>query len=170
MNDPMIGPSIAVIGGGAVGLETAEFLAAKGTLTPEAMHFLFMYEAETVERLRELCTRGTKKVTVFEMLPKAAAEVGRSTRWVLMGSVKRYGIEVITGAKSDLPEGRHGHLRAQRRSRIDAVRRHRERGRLPAGAEGRRRHGKNRHTLSPSSATRKRSAGSTRRSTTGSWR
>lgn len=98
-NDPMIGPSIAVIGGGAVGLETAEFLAAKGTLPPEAMHFLFMYEAETVERLRELCTRGTKKVTVFEMLPKAAGDVGRSTRWVLMGSVKRYGIEVITGAR-----------------------------------------------------------------------
>jgi len=97
--DPMIGPSIAVIGGGAVGLETAEFLAAKGTLPAEAMHFLFMYEAETVERLRELCTRGTKKVTVFEMLPKAARDVGRSTRWVLMGSVERYGIDIITGAK-----------------------------------------------------------------------
>ncbi|MBN1495639.1 MAG: FAD-dependent oxidoreductase [Spirochaetes bacterium] len=98
-NDPMIGPSIAVIGGGAVGLETAEFLAAKGTLPAEAMHFLFMYDAETVERLRELCIRGTKKVTVFEMLPKAAGDVGRSTRWVLMGSVKRYGIDIITGAK-----------------------------------------------------------------------
>ena len=42
---------------------------------------------------------GTKKVTIFEMLPKAAGDVGRSTRWVLMGSVKRYGIDVITGAK-----------------------------------------------------------------------
>ncbi|HOD15013.1 MAG TPA: FAD-dependent oxidoreductase [Spirochaetota bacterium] len=99
MYDPPLGRDIAVIGGGAVGLETAEFLAAKGTLTPEAMHFLFMYEAETIERLRDLCTRGTKKLTIFEMLPKAAAEVGRSTRWVLMGSVKRYGITVYTGAK-----------------------------------------------------------------------
>ncbi len=98
-NDPMLGTNIAVIGGGAVGLETAEFLAAKGTLTAEAMHFLFLYEAETIERLRELCTKGTKKVTIFEMLPKAAGDVGRSTRWVLMGSVKRYGIDVITGAK-----------------------------------------------------------------------
>ncbi|HOT45593.1 MAG TPA: FAD-dependent oxidoreductase [Spirochaetota bacterium] len=104
-NDPMLGTNIAIIGGGAVGLETAEFLAAKGTLPAEAMHFLFLYEAETVERLRELCTRGTKKVTVFEMLPKAAAEVGRSTRWVLMGSVKRYGIEVITGAKVNSLKG-----------------------------------------------------------------
>lgn len=99
MNDPPLGTNIAVIGGGAVGLETAEFLAVKGTLTPEAMHFLFMYEGETNERLRELCTRGTKKITVFEMLPKAAAEVGRSTRWVLMNGVKRYGITVLTGTK-----------------------------------------------------------------------
>jgi 2,4-dienoyl-CoA reductase (NADPH2) len=97
-NDPMLGATVAIIGGGAVGLETAEFIAAKGTLTPEMLHFLFLYQAETVERLRELCTRGNKKVTIFEMLPKAAHNVGRSTRWVLMNSVKRYGIEVITDA------------------------------------------------------------------------
>lgn len=97
-NDPMVGTAIAIIGGGAVGLETAEFLAAKGTLSPETLHFLFLYEAETVERLRELCTRGNKKVTVFEMLPKAAQNVGRSTRWVLLSNVKRYGIDVITNA------------------------------------------------------------------------
>jgi 2,4-dienoyl-CoA reductase (NADPH2) len=97
-NDPMLGATVAIIGGGAVGLETAEFIAAKGTLSPETLHFLFLYQAETVERLRELCTRGNKKVTIFEMLPKAAHNVGRSTRWVLMNSVKRYGIEVITDA------------------------------------------------------------------------
>lgn len=99
MHDPMLGRNVAVIGGGAAGLETAEFIAAKGTLTAEALHFLFLYEAETVERLRELCTTGAKKVTVFEMLPKAGGDVGRSTRWVLMGSVERYGIDVITSAK-----------------------------------------------------------------------
>jgi len=98
-DDPGLGVNIAVIGGGAVGLETAMFLAAKGTLSPEALHFLFTYDAESVERLRELCTRGSKKVTVFEMLPKVGQDVGRSTRWVLIGNVDRYGITVVTGAK-----------------------------------------------------------------------
>lgn len=98
-DDPGLGINIAVIGGGAVGLETAMFLAAKGTLSPEALHFLFTYDAESIERLRELCTRGSKKVTVFEMLPKVGQDVGRSTRWVLIGNVERYGITVITGAK-----------------------------------------------------------------------
>jgi 2,4-dienoyl-CoA reductase (NADPH2) len=98
-NDMKLGDTIAVIGGGAVGLETAMFLAAKGTLTPEALHFLFVYKAESVERLRELCTRGNKKVTIFEMLLKLGADVGRSTRWVLMGNVTRYGVTIIPGAK-----------------------------------------------------------------------
>ncbi|MBN2159597.1 MAG: FAD-dependent oxidoreductase [Spirochaetes bacterium] len=98
-DDPAVGESIAVIGGGAVGLETAMFLAAKGTLTPEALYFLFIYEAESVERLRELCTRGNKKVMVFEMLPKLGQDVGKSTRWVLLGSVERYGVQVLPGAK-----------------------------------------------------------------------
>lgn len=98
-DDPSTGRRVAVIGGGAVGLETAMFLAEKGTLSAEALKFLFMYEGESVERLRELTTRGVKEVTVFEMMERAGAGVGRSTRWILMGDVERFGVQVITGAR-----------------------------------------------------------------------
>jgi len=97
--NPPLGKKVAVIGGGSVGLETALFVAAKGTLTPEVLHFLFAYEAESVERLRELMFNGTSQVTVFEMLPKAGKDVGRSTRWVLFDNLKRYGITVLTDTK-----------------------------------------------------------------------
>ncbi len=96
---PLLGRSVAIIGGGAVGLETALFVAAKGTLNPETLHFLFTYEAESVERLRELMFQGSSRVTVFEMLPKAGADVGKSTRWVLFDSLKRFGVRIVTGAK-----------------------------------------------------------------------
>jgi 2,4-dienoyl-CoA reductase (NADPH2) len=98
-NDPPLGTKIAVIGGGAVGLETAEFLGMKGTLSPEALYFLFRYEAESVERLRELVTKGTKDITLFEMMPKVGRGVGKSTKWVLMGNIEKLSINVITGAK-----------------------------------------------------------------------
>ena len=98
-DNPPLGKNVAVVGGGAVGLETALFVAARGTITPEILYFLFAYEAESAERLRELMFRGTSRVTVFEMLPKAGADVGKSTRWVLFDNLDRYGVSVHTNAK-----------------------------------------------------------------------
>jgi 2,4-dienoyl-CoA reductase (NADPH2) len=98
-DNPLLGKRVAIIGGGAVGLETALFVAAKGTITPEILHFLFTYEAESVERLRELMFQGASGVTVFEMLPKAGKDVGKSTKWILTDNLKRYGVKVNTGTK-----------------------------------------------------------------------
>jgi 2,4-dienoyl-CoA reductase (NADPH2) len=98
-DNPLLGQRVAVIGGGAVGLETALFVAAKGTITPEILHFLFTYEAESVERLRELMFHGSSRVTVFEMLTKAGKDVGKSTKWILNDNLKRYGVKVHTGTQ-----------------------------------------------------------------------
>jgi 2,4-dienoyl-CoA reductase (NADPH2) len=98
-DDPPLGREVAVIGGGSVGLETAHYIAAKGTIPPETLYFLFAYQAEPVERLRELMFKGSSNVTVFEMLPKAGGDVGKSTKWVLMGGLDMHGVTVNTGAK-----------------------------------------------------------------------
>ena len=98
-DDRLLGDEVAIIGGGAVGLETALKVAAKGTITPEVLYFLFVHEAESVERLRELVFNGTSKVTVFEMLPKVGKDVGKSTKWVLMSDLEKYGIALTTEAK-----------------------------------------------------------------------
>ena len=97
--DRLLGDAVAVIGGGAVGLETALKVAAKGTITPEVLHFLFAHEAEDVDRLKELMFKGTSNVTVFEMLPRAGKDVGKSTKWVLMSELQKYGVTIITGAE-----------------------------------------------------------------------
>lgn len=99
LNDnPPLGREVAVIGGGSVGLETALFIAAKGTLTPDMLHFLFEYEAESPERLKELMFAGTSHVTIFEMLPKPGKDHGKSTKWVLLGKLGRHGVDIITEA------------------------------------------------------------------------
>lgn len=98
-DNPPLGRNIAIIGGGAVGLETALFVAAKGTINAETLAFLFAYRAAAEERLRELLFSGSSRVTVFEMLPRTGKDVGRSTRWVLFERLNQYGVTIETSAR-----------------------------------------------------------------------
>ncbi|GAB4221008.1 MAG: FAD-dependent oxidoreductase [Spirochaetota bacterium] len=98
-NNPKLGRNVAVIGGGAVGIETALFIANKGTLSPEVLHFLMFFEAEPVERLKELITQGTSTVTIIEMLPSIGKDVGRSTKWIMKLELEKFGVNVITSAR-----------------------------------------------------------------------
>lgn len=93
------GRRVAVIGGGAVGIETALLLAEKGTLSGDALKFLLVHEAESVENLYALATKGSKEVTVIEMLDGLGQNFGRSTRWGMMQDVERYGVRTRTKAK-----------------------------------------------------------------------
>ncbi|MCW8894122.1 MAG: NAD(P)/FAD-dependent oxidoreductase, partial [Deltaproteobacteria bacterium] len=56
------GQRIAIIGGGAVGIETALFLAEQGTLSGDELKFLLVHRAEPAEELYRLATRGNKQV------------------------------------------------------------------------------------------------------------
>lgn len=93
------GRRVAVIGGGAVGVETALFLAQKGTLSGESVKFLLVNRAESAEDLYQLATRGTKEVELFEMMDRIGSDIGRSTRWVMLQDLQRHGVKTHVGAK-----------------------------------------------------------------------
>lgn len=95
-----VGPKVTVLGGNAVGLETALYLAHQGTLSPEVLHFLMVNRAETFETLSRLLDRGTHDVTVVEMTRKAGADVGMTTRWTLLGELKRLGVKILTQTRA----------------------------------------------------------------------
>ncbi|MBP1719400.1 MAG: NADH:flavin oxidoreductase/NADH oxidase [Deltaproteobacteria bacterium] len=101
------GKEVIVIGGGAVGLETALFLAHKGALDAEILYFLMFKQAEKFETLQSLLYRGVKKITVLEMLKKLGRDIGTSTRWTILQDVSRMGIKTFTRtrAKEITPEG-----------------------------------------------------------------
>jgi len=65
-----VGETVAVVGGGLVGCETAEFLAEKG-----------------------------KNVTILEMLGRIGADIGRTTRWVTMQRLRSLGVKMERNAK-----------------------------------------------------------------------
>ena len=102
-----VGKKVVIVGGNAVGLETAMYLASQGTLSPEAFHFLTIHQAETPEKLSSMLTKGNKEVTVVEMTQKIGGGTGASTRWIIMAELKRLGVTLLKGSKavSITPEG-----------------------------------------------------------------
>ncbi|MGE5543684.1 MAG: FAD-dependent oxidoreductase [Bacillota bacterium] len=97
--DLELGDEIAVIGGGAVGCETALFLAHAGTIDAETLRFLAIHKVEESERLYQLSTRGIKHVTLIEQQPRVGQDIGRSNRWVINHDLGRYGVDVRTSAR-----------------------------------------------------------------------
>ncbi|HDR17094.1 MAG TPA: FAD-dependent oxidoreductase [Desulfobacteraceae bacterium] len=91
------GRRVVVVGGNAVGLEAALFLASEGTIGAEALHFLFTTGAESPEILRRLSSRGCRVVKVVEKADRAGSGMGPSTRWFIMRELRRLGVDVLTG-------------------------------------------------------------------------
>jgi 2,4-dienoyl-CoA reductase (NADPH2) len=91
---------VVIIGGNAVGLETALFLAQQGTIPPEVLHFLMTHRAETPDTLEKLISKGNKEVCVVEMARKAGVDIGPSTRWTVFSELNRLGVKILTGAKA----------------------------------------------------------------------
>ena len=87
------GHKVVIVGGGAVGVETALFLAEKGTLSGDALKFLLLNKAEEPDTLYELASRGTKEVILVEMVNKLGKDIGRSTRWGMLQDMNRFGIQ-----------------------------------------------------------------------------
>ncbi len=87
------GKKVVIVGGGAVGVETALLLAEKGTLSGDVLKFLFVNRAESPDVLYDMATRGTKKITIIEMIDQLGKDFGKSTRWGMLQDVKRYGVE-----------------------------------------------------------------------------
>ena len=118
------GSRVAVIGGGAVGVETALFLAEQGTLDGETLKFLMVNQAETPETLYKMAVTGSKQVTVLEMTEKVGKDIGKSTKWGMMQDLGRLGVETVPMAKVTqiTPEGLNYEQEGETRSlEVDTV-------------------------------------------------
>jgi 2,4-dienoyl-CoA reductase (NADPH2) len=72
------------------------FLADKGTLSGEALKFLLVHRAEDPKDLYELATRGSKQITLVEMIDKMGVDIGKTTRWGILQDLSRRGIKTRT--------------------------------------------------------------------------
>lgn len=93
-----VGEKVVVLGGGAVGCLVALYIAQMGTIDAPTLRFLVQNRAETWETLEELVTRGVKRVTLVEMLPKLGKDIGFTTRWTVLQELVRCGVETVVNA------------------------------------------------------------------------
>ncbi|HZK17695.1 MAG TPA: FAD-dependent oxidoreductase, partial [Clostridia bacterium] len=96
---PVNGRKVVVIGGGAVGCETALHLARDGALSQEALHFLFTTGAEDPQTLFNLAVKGNKDVTLIEKTSKLGRDIGTSTRWTILQDIRKSQVSVVTKAE-----------------------------------------------------------------------
>jgi 2,4-dienoyl-CoA reductase (NADPH2) len=94
-----LGKKVVILGGGAIGVETALFIAHKGSVDPAKAVFLASYGVMSSDEAVGLTLKGSKTVTILEMEDKIGRDIGRSTRWPLLMSLRLHGVEVITKAK-----------------------------------------------------------------------
>jgi 2,4-dienoyl-CoA reductase (NADPH2) len=101
-----IGKRVVIIGGGATGCETALLVANLGVLRAEAFSFLAYHSANDLEELRKMLFDGGREVTIIEIAERPAANVGISTRWALLKSLRLMGVNIRTKTRVvDIREG-----------------------------------------------------------------
>jgi len=94
------GRRVVIIGGGAVGVETALFLGEKGTLSADAVKFLLINRAEDPKDLYRMAIKGTKQIVVIEMIDKMGRDIGKTTRWGIFQELHRQGVRTKTATKA----------------------------------------------------------------------
>ena len=89
-----IGENVVVVGGSATGCETAQFIASMGTPEPDTFTFLIYHSAEDPEFATKLLHDAGRRITVIDMVPRFANNVGRTARWSLMKGLRLMGVEL----------------------------------------------------------------------------
>ena len=91
---PDIGKQVVIVGGSATGCETALLVASLGVIDPDTFTFLLYHSAEDFNRVRNLLYSAGRKITVIDILERMAVNVGISTRWSLIKSLRLMGVEL----------------------------------------------------------------------------
>jgi 2,4-dienoyl-CoA reductase (NADPH2) len=93
-----VGDRVVVLGGGATGCLVSLYLAQMGTVDAATLRFLVQNQAESWETLEQLVMKGSKDVTLVEMLPKFGTDIGLTTRWTVLQDLRRFGVHMIPEA------------------------------------------------------------------------
>jgi len=89
-----IGENVVIIGGSATGCETAHYIAAMNVPDADTFRFILYHDAEEMEFAKELLYKTGRTITVIDMVERLADNVGKTSRWSLMKSLRLLGVNL----------------------------------------------------------------------------
>jgi len=89
------GANIVILGGERLGVETALALAELGTISPQALRFQLLHQAEKPEEIYRLLTQGTKQITIVETGRSFGKGIGTSTRWSMLKKLEQFHVKTM---------------------------------------------------------------------------
>lgn len=98
-NKAIPGRNVLVVGGGAVGCETALYLADDASMTAEELKFLLTQNAETSEKISGLLNTTRRNVTIIDIAPKIGSGFDPGTSWPAFKEMKRLGVKQFASTK-----------------------------------------------------------------------
>ncbi len=84
-----------IIGGGAVGVETALYLAQTRYCSSDSLNFLWFEQAESESELHRQLAKKGQGIILVEMAKGIGRDIGPSTRWSLLQDLQRFGIQAM---------------------------------------------------------------------------
>lgn len=96
LNKVVVGKKVAIIGGGAVGCEVAEYLLEKSALSKESLYFLSIHEAETPQKIQQLLHTSKRDISIIERKKRIGDGFDLGCGWPVMKQLSRLKAHVYT--------------------------------------------------------------------------
>lgn len=93
------GRNVVVIGGGAVGCETAQYLADRGTISSDTLKFLLANRAESIEKIQSLLNTSDRNISIVEMQQRIGNGFDPGCAGPVLRDLKRLNVKQYTLAK-----------------------------------------------------------------------
>ncbi|MDR1135418.1 MAG: FAD-dependent oxidoreductase [Clostridiales Family XIII bacterium] len=90
-NEVIPGRDVLIIGGGAVGCETAQYLARDAGASPELLGFLLEHQAESIDKIRSIADTTRRNISIVD-IDKIGAGFEPGTGWPVFKDLKRLGV------------------------------------------------------------------------------
>ena len=96
--DVIVGKDVVIVGGGAVGCETAQYLAREASLSPEQVYFMLEHQSESVDNVLKLMNESRRHISVVDII-KIGAGFEPGTSWPVLKDMARLGVRQYPFAK-----------------------------------------------------------------------